>query len=128
MVNCYNCEQLLNPLTEPTSALIHAHCLNSIFSKRITHLREGKRIIEPRTFLVTIATPQPKAARLDVSDRSIFYRRLDMAARPALHKAEQQAGADWDVQFCLPIYDTTRAITFQVLATRQKGLVKCSTR
>lgn len=109
---------------EPITALIHAHCLNSIFSKRITHLRDGKRIIEPRTFLVTIATPQPKAARLDVSDRSIFYRRLDMAARPALHKAEQQAGADWDVQFCLPLYDTTVAITFNVLATRQKGLVK----
>lgn len=47
-----------------------------------------------------------------------------MAVMPALHKAEQEAGADWQVQFCLPIYDETSAITFRVLATRQKGLVE----
>lgn len=47
-----------------------------------------------------------------------------MATRPALAQAEREAGQDWDVQFCLPLYDTTRAITFQVLATSQKGLIK----
>ncbi len=84
--------------------------------------------MEPRTFLVTVATPQPKVPGLDPTGRPSFYRRLDMATRPALAQAEREAGQDWDVQFCLPLYDTTRAITFQVLATRQKGLVKCSTR
>lgn len=84
--------------------------------------------MEPRTFLVTVATPQPKVPGLDPTGRPSFYRRLDMAVMPALHKTEQEAGEDWDVQFCLPLYDTTTAITFNVLAAKQKGLVKCSTR
>jgi len=123
-VNCYNCGQILSPLTEPASALVHTHCVNSIFSKRLSHLRGQKRIVEPRTFLVTVATPQPKVPGLDPTGRPSFYRRLDMATRPALAQAEREAGQDWDVQFCLPLYDTTRAITFQVLATSQKGLIK----
>jgi hypothetical protein len=111
---CYDCG---NPIS-PHTALIHEHCLNSIFRERRTHLRESGRTITFRTFQITVPTP----------DRHIFYRRLDMAVMPALHKTEQEAGEDWDVQFCLPLYDTTTAITFNVLAAKQKGLVKCSTR
>ena len=101
-MNCYNCGQILSPLTEPASALVHTHCVNSIFSKRLSHLRGQKRIVEPRTFLVTVATPQPKVPGLDPTGRPSFYRRLDMAARSALHKAEQQAGEDWQCSSAYP--------------------------